>query len=144
MGDAGQPKGFSSDQYLHPLFSFLGEQRPKGKLTLANGEELQLTSIESVNYTDPYFIALTFSDNKTVNLVIGVLPRNASEELTRLKVTSTEYFLSLTSDELSILFKDKKSNRIASITFDKAEKEVLNYCLKVQLRGLSIPELVEE
>jgi len=142
LGECWWTKGFSSDQYLYPLFLFIQEHEPIGKITLADGLELDLKTLKSVTYEDPYSIQLLFENDREIKLVIGSIPKTAPIEITKQKITATAYLLSTTSGEVSIRFMDKKGNFIASIRFGANQEKVREYLSEVQLRGVVIPQII--
>lgn len=140
LGKCWITKGFSSDQYLFPLFLKLFETKEKATLHIEGGSTYCLNELENVTYNDPYAITLQFKNDTSVSFIIGFVPKTQPDELIKQKITSTEYFVKLNNRNKGIQFKDKMGNLVASIQFDANQKELWQYCLSVQLLGLENPE----
>lgn len=142
LGEHWVTKGFSSDQYLFPLFQYILENKPKGIIRLSTGNSFNLKQIESVVYVEAFTMEIRFIDASIINLTIGAIPKTVSPEIKNEKITSTEY-ISLISGGKIIQFKNNKGVLIASISFPQEENELWNYCTKIQLGGIVVPELIK-
>ncbi len=132
-------KGFSSDQYLFPLFQFLKNTNTGAVIKLANNTSYSMDDLEGVNYENPFELILTFAHNKSVSLVIGSVPKHESENLIENKVTSTEYYITEDGLRKQIRLKNKKGIQIAQIELDSNSSEIWDYCLNIQLIKMPNP-----
>ena len=133
LGPCYLTKGLSSDQYLFPLFQFLKEINQGAVLILNENQRFDIKDLTDVNYIDPYTLTLTFTGNKSVNLVIGAVPKHESEKLTQNKITSTEYFMKEDGSNRGIMFKNRKGTQIAEILLKEDSDVIWDYCLNIQL-----------
>ena len=133
-------KGFSSDQYLYPLFLYLLQVKKGISLQLSNGELYDFENLEEVKYDAPYVMSLVFKNNKKVNLVIGFVPKSESVELVQQKISVTEYFRLESTGNKGIRFKNKVGETVAIIRLNKQMTEIWEYCLTIQLNGMLEPK----
>ena len=126
-------KGFSSDQYLFPLFQYLQKEKKGATLNLKNGASYSIENLTEVIYKDPFKLSLTFEHNKSVNLVIGAVPKSESEELIESKITSTEYYITTKGTHKEIRFKNRKGTLLAVIQLNPSTNSIWEYCLNIQL-----------
>lgn len=131
-------KGFSSDQYLYPLFRHLLEHDIKGTLKLNNGVSYGLKELTEVQYNTQYTAHLSFGA-EVENFVIGALPKNIDEQVVEAKITQTFYYINKDNQQKGVLFKNKKGRFVAELKIDAEEQDFLDYCLKIQLLGLKNP-----
>ena len=134
-GKRYETKGFSSDQYLFPLFLFLSQQQEIIKLEKTSGEKVVMNKEAKVVYAHDYFLELS-SGEENLNLVIGSVGKNHPEEIQQQKISSTIYYLT-DNYKGGIRFSNKKGELIASLKIEN--QAVWEYCLKIQLGNLKLP-----
>ncbi|MBP8792795.1 MAG: (2Fe-2S) ferredoxin domain-containing protein [Lutibacter sp.] len=136
-------KGFSSDQYLFPLFLFLLQTKSGASLQLNNGELFDFKNLVAVRYEDAYAITLEFLNEKMVHLIIGLVPKTEPIELVQQKIMSTEYFRLTSNGDKGIRFKNKIGKTVAIIKLDSINNTIWDYCLDIQLGGILAPHINE-
>lgn len=139
LGNVFITKGFSSDQYLYPLFLKLSQKKIAAQLILPPNLSYDFKDLARVVYEDPYALSLFFESNNQVDLIIGSLPKEASTDLIAQKITSTEYYKLVDNSISGIRFKNKFGKIIGQIQFTHSENILWDYCLKIQLKGLADP-----
>lgn len=139
-GACWQTKGFSSDQYLYPLFLFLKKTAGDSVLQLSNGVTWTLNDLIEVDYTHDYQLKLGFP-SKTIILTIGSVPKTADLQEQQAKITGTYYFLRKESGEKKLYFKNKLGQLIAKLYLSSDAVVLWDYLVKVQLKGMDIPKL---
>lgn len=135
LGDCILTKGFSSDQYLYPLFLFLKSVNENVSLELENGEKHLFSELEKIEYTSAYTLFLHFKDGKVISFIIGSISKEAPLESVQNKITSTEYFISKEKNTKGIRFKDKLTRLFAIIHIPETANKTWEYCLNIQLKG---------
>jgi len=135
FGDRYETKGFSSDQYLFPLFQYFSQTNEIIKFKNGEGKIILLSDFEEIKYEHAYLLELQ-KELSITDLVIGPVGKNHPEEIQQRKITSTIYYLS-GRNEGGIRFNNKKGELMASLSF-KSE-EIWKYCAKIQLGGLALP-----
>ena len=140
FGECWITRGFSSDQYLHPLFVYFAENSPKATFFNETGETFNLQDLKTVVYDNPHVIQLGFSDERGLELHIGAAPKDGPAAHTKQKISVTEYFIETETQSKGIRFKNKMGELKGLIKFDASEKASWDYCLNVQLLGLKNPE----
>ena len=138
-GDRYETKGFSSDQYLYPLFLFLSQQNESVVLNTQSGKRIVINQDVIVNYTHNYLLEFLF-DNETFNLVIGPVGKNHPEEVQDQKISSTVYYLT-GENKGGIRFSNKKGVLIAYLEIDSSI--IWDYCIKIQLGKLEVPNFAD-
>ena len=124
-------KGFSSDQYLYPLFLFLKEN-PKGVfLHLVDASPISFEEIINVDYATKYNVVLT-TNTAVIPLTIAAVPKE-EKDLQQSKITSTEYFYQTKTKQTGIRFKNKFGKLIGKILFDSIDNKGWQYCTSIQL-----------
>ncbi len=131
LGECFITKGFSSDQYLYPLFLFLFENAEGVILNLINKTPIQFKDIISVDYSNTHTLELT-TRRDTIELTIASVPKE-NKELQQSKISSTEYFYQKETQQTGIRFKNKFGKLIGKIIFDSIDNKVWEYCTSIQL-----------
>ncbi|MCL7764029.1 (2Fe-2S) ferredoxin domain-containing protein [Polaribacter sp. Z014] len=135
LGECYITKGFSSDQYLYPLFLFLLEN-PKGvTLKMYQQNAIPFTEITAVNYAKTYTLELETATD-CISLTIAGVPKD-NKELQQSKISSTEYFYQKNLKQTGIRFKNKFGEVLGIIKFDSIENLAWKYCTKIQLQNTS-------
>ncbi len=140
LGDCIITKGFSSDQYLYPLFLFLKSVNEDVFLELENGKSYPFSQLERIDYSSAYTLKLHFKENKTISLVIGGVSKEEPLEVIQKKITSTEYFILEEKNARGVRFKDKLTRLVAIVHIPKTAYKTWEYCLKIQLKDTVINE----
>jgi (2Fe-2S) ferredoxin len=131
-------KGFSSDQYIFPLFQFLHQVNDNTILKLANKEQFKFNELLEIKYDDKYKMELIFKTN-SIEFTISFVPKTEPMALVKQKITSTDYFIAAETEQKGIRFKNKMGETVALIYIDKTDTQVWEYCLTIQLLGISEP-----
>ena len=139
LGDCFITKGFSSDQYLFPLFQYLNKVKEGAFLTLSGDIRYNLDDLIAVKYEDKYKLELIFKDNINIDFIIGFVPKTEPDSLIQQKTASTEYFILSESNQKGIRLKNKMGETKAVIYLDPKASELWDYCLTVQLGGMTEP-----
>ena len=136
LGECYITKGFSSDQYLYPLFLFLKEN-PKGVfLHLADSSPIPFEEITNVDYTTKYNVELT-TNTAVISLTIAAVPKE-KKDLQKSKISSTEYFHQKKTGQTGIRFKNKFGELIGKILFDSTSNKGWQYCTSIQLQNTKL------
>lgn len=138
-GNCWYTKGFSSDQYLYPLFLYLKENAKETTITFNKERAFALKSLAGITYTDDYKLFLHFDDGANISLNIGAVPKTEPLEEQQNKITSTTYFIVQQTKQRKIRFTNKMGKVIASIHLANNEPQIWNYLLTIQLQGLKDP-----
>lgn len=129
-------KGFSSDQYLYPLFLYLFEN-PKGiTLSISNENTIPFEEICTVDYSKEYTLEL-MTKTKTIALTISAVPKE-NKELQQSKISVTEYFYQKETQQKGIRFKNKFGEVLGKILIDPNESDIWSYCTKIQLLNTNV------
>ena len=133
LGECFITKGFSSDQYLYPLFLYLLDN-PKG-VTLISSDEKRVSfeDIISLEYSKTYTLEL-HTETKTIPFTIAAVPKE-NKELQQSKTSITEYFIQKETQQSGIRFKNKFGEVQYKIEFDSIENKAWKYCTKIQLQN---------
>ena len=133
LGECFITKGFSSDQYLYPLFLYLLDN-PKG-VTLISSDEKRVSfeDIISLEYSKTYTLEL-HTETKTIPFTIAAVPKE-NKELQQSKISITEYFIQKETQQSGIRFKNKFGEVQYKIEFDSIENKAWKYCTKIQLQN---------
>lgn len=126
-------KGFSSDQYLYPLFLYLKENPDGVTLTMINQDSIEFNDIETLEYYKTYTLEL-FTKTTCIPLTIAAVPKD-NKELQQAKISSTEYFYKKESQQVGIRFKNKFGEVLGKIAFDSIANKGWEYCRKIQLKN---------
>lgn len=133
LGDCQITKGFSSDQYLYPLFLFL-QENPKGvRIQLKYHPAIPFNQIQKIKYEDPFIMELITDRQHTHHFHIGPIPKSETLKVQQQKITSTEYFILTHTPQKGIRFKDKMGRLVAMVYIDSEADKVWDYCLGTQL-----------
>jgi len=135
LGECFITKGFSSDQYLYPLFLYLLEKPIGVTLQMSNKQPISFKEIENIEYSKPHTLEL-FTKTDCIPLTIAAVPKE-NMELQQLKISSTEYFYQKESQQSGIRFKNKFGETLGKIEFDSIENKAWKYCTKIQLQNES-------
>jgi (2Fe-2S) ferredoxin len=136
LGECLITKGFSSDQYLYPLFLYLLDN-PKGvTLYITHQDPVPFEQIEAVNYSKEHTLEL-FTKTGCIPLTIAAVPKE-SKELQQSKISGTEYFYQKRTQQVGIQFKNKFGKILGKIEFDSIESKAWEYCTKIQLQNTSL------
>lgn len=139
-GSCWMTKGFSSDQYLYPLFLFLKEHAQKSQLSLPNGQVYWFKNLHAVKYTHDYYLCLDFGVEQLL-LTIGMLPKTEPLEVQQQKISATTYWVQVETGAKKICFKNKLGIVLAELELSQEEPLVWDYLLNIQLQGLKNPIL---
>ena len=134
-------RGFSSDQYLFPLFLFLHEHAPATTVSLTNGIDFRLEQVQEIRYASEFALEFILKE-QTIEFIIAPVPKT-NEALQNQKVSVTEYFVLADSLQAGIRFKNKKGELVGTVTLSTIESEAWKYITAVQLQGQT-PELQTE
>ena len=144
LGTCYITKGFNSDQYSYPLFTYLLEQNIEAQITFAGNQIYRVNDLISVVYETAYFIDLEFQNNSKQRLTIGSIPKHEEQSIIQSKISSSEYFISQDKLKRGIRFKDKMGKFVALLEIDKSDTLFWDYCLNIQLLGKQDPTKVLE
>lgn len=133
LGECFITKGFSSDQYLYPLFLYLLDN-PKG-VTLISSDEKRISfeDIISLEYSKTYTLEL-HTETTAIPFTIAAIPKE-NKELQQSKISITEYFIQKETQQTGIRFKNKFGEVQYKIEFDAIENKAWEYCTKIQLQN---------
>jgi (2Fe-2S) ferredoxin len=135
LGECYITKGFSSDQYLYPLFLYLLEN-PKGiVLRMANKNPVAFEEIDTIDYSKTHILELR-TKTTCIPLTIAAVPKE-NKELQQSKISSTEYFYQKETQQTGIRFKNKFGEILGGIEFDTIKNKAWDYCTKIQLQNES-------
>lgn len=143
LGSVIITKGFSSDQYLYPLFLFLQSVNEGVSIVFENGERYFFSDFLKVVYETSYTLQLYAKNNRIIDLIIGGVPKSEPSSIIQQKITQTEYFIvkgTTSKPQKGIRFKDKRARTIAIIYIPKTANQTWEYCLSTQLKGIQIKE----
>ncbi|MCD8407387.1 (2Fe-2S) ferredoxin domain-containing protein [Tenacibaculum dicentrarchi] len=136
LGDCYITRGFSSDQYLYPLFLYLSENSKGATLTFSNNSTVSFDKIIAVNYVHRYNLELK-TKTDTFAFTIASVPKE-NKELQQSKIASTEYFYQTETALTGIRFKNKFGITLGKVTFDSIENKAWLYCTKIQLQNTNL------
>mgnify|MGYP000751854038 CR=1 FL=1 len=139
LGECYLTKGFSSDQYLFPLFQYLNEVKEGAILTLSDGVSYNLDELQTVKYEDKYKVELGFKHAIHTHFIIGFVPKTEPDSLVQQKISSTEYFSLTESNQKGIRLKNKMGETKAVIYLAPHAPQLWDYCLNIQLGGMTEP-----
>lgn len=130
-------KGLSSDQYLYPLISkLIGIQ---GSYEDEKGNAFDLQKLETVHFSDQHYLEMNF-DSSALKLLIGPVPQTDTSNRQEEKVRGTYYFIEENEQRKGVQFRNKMGNVLGTLLFES--DELWQYCLNIQLKGLTIKEKV--
>lgn len=136
LGECFITKGFSSDQYLYPLFLYLLDN-PKGSIfTISGKKSIAFEDIISLEYSKTYTLEL-HTKTETIELTIAAVPKE-NKELQKAKISSTEYFIQKETQQAGIRFKNKFGEVLYKIEFDSTENKAWEYCNTIQLQNTEL------
>lgn len=147
LGKVWLTKGFSSDQYLYPLFVHLFNTKPDAVCTWHNGTRFNLNTLTNVEYTDPYTMSLHIGEHQTLELIIGSVPKRTDfEAISNQKIGATEYYMQADQSGKGIRLRNKLGECVATIELGLDNQDIWTYCETIQLIGISVPkqEIVHE
>lgn len=139
LGSVYVAKGFNSDQYLYPLFTYLLEENIQGQLYFDDKKEYKLSELVSVEYKELYTMQIALNNGMEYNMTIGGVPKHEAQALVQSKISSTEYFIHTKSHQKGIRFKNKMGRFVAMILVDADQEQFWKYCLQIQLLGKQNP-----
>lgn len=131
LGECFITKGFSSDQYLYPLFLFFFENAEGITLHMADQNAVSFEKIIRVDYSKKYNLELT-TNTDVIPLTIAAVPKE-NKELQQSKISSTEYFYQKETQQTGVKFKNKFGKLIGKILFDSIDNKAWEYCTSIQL-----------
>lgn len=140
LGECWITKGFSSDQYLYPLFQFIVVNNTDGSIHLKDQEPMALDALCSIKYEDIFALELYFTEDRMLQLLIGNIPNTQPQQLIEQKISATEYYYQTKSGNKGIRFKNKKGVVLGQINLGQSNT-IWNYCLDFMLSGLRLPIL---
>lgn len=133
LGECFMTKGFSSDQYLYPLFLYLLDN-PRGVTLISSDEKsISFEDIISLEYSKTYTLEL-HTETKAIPFTIAAIPKE-NKELQQSKISITEYFIQKETQQSGIRFKNKFGEVQYKIEFDAIENKAWEYCTKIQLQN---------
>jgi len=133
LGECFITKGFSSDQYLYPLFLYLSENPEGVTLDMVHKNPIQFNDIITVDYSKKYTLELA-TKTTIIELTIAAVPKD-DKELQKSKISVTEYFYQKETQQTGIRFKNKFGVLLGKIIFDSIENKAWKYCMKIQLQN---------
>lgn len=136
LGECLITKGFSSDQYLYPLFLYLLDNSEGIMLTMTNQKPIPFSEIIAVDYSKKHTLELATKTN-CIELTIASVPKE-NKELQQLKISSTEYFYQKETQKTGIRFKNKFGTMLGNIAFDSKENKAWKYCTTIQLQNATL------
>ena len=136
LGECFITKGFSSDQYLYPLFLYLFDNPEGAILTMANKNAISFEEIVAVNYSKTYTLELE-TKTASIELTIASVPKE-NKELQQSKISSIEYFHTKETKQTGIRFKNKFGELLGKIEFDSIENKAWEYCTTIQLQNTTL------
>ncbi len=134
-------KGFSSDQYLYPLFVYLSDNKIDADLKIQHQELFNFKTGVTVLYNSIHEIVFETATDKSKKMIIGAVSKKDTEEVQFAKITSTQYIAQIENAQKKIRFRNKKGALIAELT--TKDDSFWNYCLKIQLGGLELPKFAK-
>lgn len=140
LGNCFIARGFSSDQYLYPLFLYLKEHPEGVYIHEIGGEGFSFKEIRVVNYTSSHTLELQ-TETTAILLTIGAVPKD-NNTLQKSKISVTEYFYINSTKQAGIRFKNKFGKTLAIIEFDSIENKSWHYCKEIQLQNIATKQLV--
>ena len=126
-------RGFSSDQYLYPLFLFLQDNSEGITLSITGKDSILFKEVVKVEYADKYNLEL-FTKTDCIPLTIAGVPKE-KPELFQTKISSTEYFYQIATQQAGIRFKNKFGVTLGKIEFDSIANKAWKYCIQIQLQN---------
>jgi len=133
LGTCAITRGFSSDQYLYPLFLFLWQNPSNTWLKIAGKEPIYFDMITNVVYDKVYQLQL-ITEREDFEFTIAVIPQN-DVNLRKSKITITEYYFIVEKEEAGVRFKNKLGETIGNIIIPNyKDNKAWKYCLEVQLQ----------
>ncbi|WP_158837552.1 (2Fe-2S) ferredoxin domain-containing protein [Polaribacter sp. L3A8] len=136
LGECFITKGFSSDQYLYPLFLYLLEN-PKGVSLISSDEKrISFQEIISLDYSKTYTLEL-HTETTAIPFTIAAVPKE-NKELQQAKISSTEYYFHKETQQTGIRFKNKFGKILGQIEFDSLNNKAWEYCTKIQLQNVHL------
>lgn len=138
-GACWRTKGFSSDQYLYPLFLFLKNRENKSVLKLVNEQQYALSELQNVDYTHDYQLKLCFSEEEVI-FIIGAVLKTASLEEQQAKITGTFYLINKQTGAKRLCFKNKLGQLIADLYLSEEDVVLWDYLVNIQLKGIDLPK----
>ncbi|NQY30036.1 MAG: (2Fe-2S) ferredoxin domain-containing protein [Flavobacteriaceae bacterium] len=135
LGECFITKGFSSDQYLYPLFLYLLENPIGITLYIPYQNPIPFKEILTVDYSKAHTLEL-FTKTDCIALTIAVVPKD-NKELQQSKISITEYFYQKETQQTGIRFKNKFGETLGKIEFDTIDNKAWKYCIKIQLQNES-------
>jgi len=143
-GNVFKARGFHSDQYLYAFFLFLEQNPGYTSINTPDGRTLNFFNLTKIDFTDPYIIQLHFGELhvEIVELVIALVPKTEDDELIKRRVTVCEHMIQISTNHKYVRLKDKMGRLAAEIKVDKADVDIWDYCLKIQLNNAKTPDLL--
>ncbi|GAA3628185.1 (2Fe-2S) ferredoxin domain-containing protein [Flavivirga jejuensis] len=135
LGECYMTKGFSSDQYLYPLFLYLFENPQGVTLHIPNQNSIPFKEICAVDYSKEHILELV-TKTDSIPLTIAAVPKD-NKELQQSKISVTEYFHQKETQQTGIRFKNKFGKTLGKISINSNESNAWNYCTKIQLLNTS-------
>lgn len=129
-------QGFSSDQYLYPLFLYLLENPQGVVLHMADKKPIPFEEITAVTYTKAYTLELDTPTDCMAFTIAAVPKENKALQLS--KITKTSYFYQKETQQPGIRFQNKFGEILGQIEFDTLENKAWEYCTKIQLQNTKL------
>lgn len=126
-------RGFSSDQYLYPLFLYLWEHDQQSRVQLASGKSFSFGEIQEIRFSKEFAMELVL-ENEVVELIIAAVPK-VREDLHELKITVTEYYVLAENMAAGIRFKNKKGKILGKIHLNSMTSKSWDYITAIHLQG---------
>ena len=93
LGECFITRGFSSDQYLYPLFLYLKEYSNGVSIKIPNKTDMSFKDVIAINYAKGYTLELQ-TENDSISLTIASVPKD-DKALQEAKISITEYYYKL-------------------------------------------------
>ncbi|WP_435263082.1 (2Fe-2S) ferredoxin domain-containing protein [Tenacibaculum sp. nBUS_03] len=129
-------RGFSSDQYLYPLFLYLKENPEGVSLSMPNELPIPFDDIIALDYSKAHVLEI-HTKTTCITLTIASVPKD-NKELQKSKISSTEYFYQKETKLSGIRFKNKFGEILGRILFDSIKNKAWKYCTKIQLQNTAL------
>ncbi|QDO94409.1 (2Fe-2S) ferredoxin domain-containing protein [Formosa sediminum] len=136
LGDCLITRGFSSDQYLYPLFLLLLEKSEGVTLYKPNYNPIPFKEIKDVVYSKAYTLEL-LTNTDCIEFIIAAVPID-DMALQKSKISITEYYYQKETNKTGIRFKNKFGKTLGKIEFNALDNKAWKYCTKIQLQNLTL------
>ena len=140
LGSCYIARGFSSDQYLFPLFSFLFQEKQGSFLYSDSSSIYDFQDGKEVTYENSNTMRLSFNNRELIDLIIGSVTKETTQKDIISKITKTEYYIQSSTGKKGIRFKNKFGGIIGKIPLEMSNHTIWKYCLEIQLSNAIEPK----